>query len=159
MFEIKVTVEAPDVVAAINHLADALGAGQPAICSCDHTAHTETPVNAPESVSKPDPAPAPVSVQPEAPTPEKAPENAPVATPEPAPVPEPAPAPAPVKKFTFDQLSKAGAKLCTDVSKIPQLVDLLNTKYGVPAITMISEDRYAELAADLTALGAVIEGA
>ena len=69
----------------------------------------------------------------------------------------PAPEEKPEKKYTFKQISSAGAALCADLSKMEQLVSLLNDKYKVPAITMIPETRYAELAADLIALGAVIE--
>lgn len=63
----------------------------------------------------------------------------------------------PKKKFTFKQISSAGAKLCSDLEKMDQLISLLNSKYGVTAITMIPEERYPDLAADLVSLGGVIE--
>lgn len=91
----------------------------------------------------------PAPVVPVAPVPEI---SEPVAVPQSMP-----PAPAPVKKYTFKQISTAGAKLCANVGNMDKLVTLLNTKYGVPAITMIKEERYAELAEDLKALGATIE--
>ena len=155
MFEIKVTVEAPELAKAINQLANSLGGNgmviQPAVNAL---------VEAPVAPSKPDPVPTPAPVQPEAPAPVQAPESAKEAPSTPAPAPEapaaPEPASEPAKVYTFDQISKVGAKLCT-TGKMDQLVSLLNGKYGVPAITMIDESRYAELAADLIALGAVFE--
>ena len=146
MFEIKVTVDAPELALAINHLAEAFHAGQftPAV-----PALSDALVDTPVSDSKPDVAPAPVPAAPASPTASAAPVDAPVAPAEPK--------PAPAKVYTFDQISKAGAKLCTDIGKMDQLVTLLNTKYGVPAITMIDKKRYAELADDLINLGAVIE--
>ena len=101
------------------------------------------------AVEQPEQAPPLVNV-PDTPVAPAAPVEQPVA----APV---APAPAPAQKYTFKQISKAGAALCTDMGKMDQLVALLNTKYGVPAITMINESRYGELAEDLIALGATIE--
>lgn len=166
MFEVKVTIEAPELQKAIDNLADSIGkiagfsvasmtpAGfsiastTPAVVSAE-TKKEEAPVAAPAPVEQPEQAPPLVNV-PDTPVAPAAPVEQPVA----APV---APAPAPAKKYTFKQISKAGAALCTDMGKMDQLVALLNTKYGVPAITMINESRYGELAEDLIALGATIE--
>ena len=147
MFEVKVTVDLPGIPEAINNLADALrGCGKftpgatttpagvittPAIVNTEDVNTEEKPVLTPVE---------PVEEQP------------PLAE-----VPTTEPEPAPVKKYTFKQISNAGAKLCAEVGKMEQLVTLLNTKYGVPAITMIPEEKYGELAADLIALGAVME--
>ena len=175
MFEVKVTVELPGIPEAINNLAGSIGkiagfsvasmtpAGfsiastTPAVVSTENpvaadTAETkkeEAPVAAPAPVEQPEQAPPLVNV-PDTPIAPAATVEQPVA----APV---APAPAPAKKYTFKQISKAGAALCTEMGKMDQLVTLLNTKYGVPAITMINESRYGELAEDLIALGATIE--
>ena len=159
MFEVKVTIEAPELQKAIDNLADSIGkiagfsvasmtpAGfsiastTPAVVSAENPVAADTaeaPVAAPAPVEQPEQAPPLVNVP-----------DTPIA---PA-----APAPAPAKKYTFKQISKAGAALCTDMGKMDQLVALLNTKYGVPAITMINESRYGELAEDLIALGATIE--
>ena len=166
MFEVKVTIEAPELQKAIDNLADSIGkiagfsvasmtpAGfsiastTPAVVSAE-TKKEEAPVAAPAPVEQPEQAPPLVNV-PDTTIAPAAPVEQPVA----APV---APAPAPAKKYTFKQISKAGAALCTDMGKMDQLVALLNTKYGVPAITMINESRYGELAEDLIALGATIE--
>lgn len=175
MFEVKVTIEAPELQKAIDNLADSIGkiagfsvasmtpAGfsiastTPAVVSAENPVAADTaeaPVAAPAPVEQPEQAPPLVNV-PDTPIAPAAPVEQPVAAPAaPAPV---APAPAPAKKYTFKQISKAGAALCTEMGKMDQLVTLLNTKYGVPAITMINESRYGELAEDLIALGATIE--
>ena len=172
MFEVKVTIEAPELQKAIDNLADSIGkiagfsvasmtpAGfsiastTPAVVSVENpvaadTAETkkeEASVAAPAPVEQPEQAPPLVNVPDTPATPVEQPVAFPVA-----------PDPAPAKKYTFKQISKAGAALCTDMGKMDQLVSLLNTKYGVPAITMINESRYGELAEDLIALGATIE--
>ena len=152
MFEVKVTVDAPELASAINRLADSIGrvAGFSAMSVTPEGAHimsTTPAVTAEEQAPAITPAPVDVPPMVEVPaTPAEQPVTAPVA-----------PVPTPAKKYTFKQISKAGAALCTDVNKMDQLVSLLNSKYGVPAITMIDEARYNELAADLIALGATIE--
>ena len=160
MFEARVTVDLPGIADAIHDLACAIrGTARPATVQAMPECIPAAPVPAP------DPEPIPV-----APVPAPDPEPIPVA-PVPAPEPEPIPVaeapvatpaeeqPAPAKKYTFEQISKAGAALCADLSKMEKLVSLLNDKYKVPAITMIDESKYTDLANDLIALGAVIEEA
>ena len=172
MFEVKVTVDLPGIPEAINNLADALrGYGKftpgatttPAIVNNGSGAalaevHGGLVINQNTKEKKPEEKPVLTPVEPV----EEQPPLAEVPTTEPEPsfigdVPPDEPEPAPVKKYTFKQISNAGAKLCAEVGKMEQLVTLLNTKYGVPAITMIPEEKYGELAADLIALGAVME--
>ena len=143
MLELKVTVDLPGIADAIHDLAGAIRGGSDLAVDLSHMTYAGEPEPAPV-VPKEQPAPAPVPAVPEP-------------TPEPVPVAQPAPAPA--KKYTFEQISKAGAALCADLSNMNKLVALLNDKYHVPAITMIDESRYADLAADLIALGATIEEA
>ncbi len=155
MFEVKVTVDLPGISEAINNLADALRG-----CGKFTPGVTTTPagvITTPAIVNTEE-KPVLTPVEPV----EEQPPLAEVPTTEPEPsfigdVPPDEPEPAPVKKYTFKQISNAGAKLCAEVGKMEQLVTLLNTKYGVPAITMIPEEKYGELAADLIALGAVME--
>lgn len=155
MFEVKVTVDLPGIPEAINNLADALRG-----CGKFTPGATTTPagvITTPAIVNTEE-KPVLTPVEPV----EEQPPLAEVPTTEPEPsfigdVPPDEPEPAPVKKYTFKQISNAGAKLCAEVGKMEQLVSLLNTKYGVPAITMIPEEKYGELAADLIALGAVME--
>ncbi len=147
MFEAKVTVDLPGIADAIHDLACAIrGTARPATVQAMPECIPAAPVPAP------DPEPIPV-----APAPAPEPEPIPVAE---APMATPAEErPAPAKKYTFEQISKAGAALCADLSKMEKLVSLLNDKYKVPAITMIDESKYTDLANDLIALGAVIEEA
>ena len=147
MFETKVTVDLPGIADAIHDLA----------CAIRGTARPTTVQAMPEHIpAAPVPAPDPEPI-PVAPVPAPEPEPIPVAE---APMATPAEEqPAPAKKYTFEQISKAGAALCADLSKMEKLVSLLNDKYKVPAITMIDESKYTDLANDLIALGAVIEEA
>lgn len=93
--------------------------------------------------------------------------NAPVAAPAPAPTPAappvtpmptaaaPAPAvPVTAPTYTLDQIAKAGANL-VDAGKMEQLLALL-TKYGVQAVTQLTPDQYGAFATELRALGAQI---
>lgn len=153
MFEVKVTVELPGVPEAINNLADAVrGKSSIQPVSTTPALVTTAPAALTEAVTSEAPAPIPFPAATTAPA--AAPE--PVQDAAPAAPAAPAPAPAP-KKYSFKQISTAGARLCADPGKMDRLVALLNDKYGVPAITMIDESRYGELADDLIALGAVIE--
>lgn len=165
MFEVKVTVELPGIPEAINNLADALRGKAPAKKAAKNADVAIANNGSGMAVGKleggmvinqgkaeqkkEEPEPSFIGN-----VPPDEPEIPAVEQPVAAPV---APAPAPAKKYTFKQISKAGAALCTEMGKMDQLVTLLNTKYGVPAITMINESRYGELAEDLIALGATIE--
>ncbi len=183
MFEVKVTVELPGIPEAINNLTDALRGKAPAKKAAKNAdvaiANNGSGIavgklegglainQGKAEQKKEEPEPSFIgNVPPDEPEipaveqPEQAPplvnvSDTPVAPV--APVEQPVVAPAPAKKYTFKQISKAGAALCTDMGKMDQLVSLLNTKYGVPAITMINESRYGELVEDLIALGATIE--
>ncbi len=149
MLEVKVTIDAPELQKAINKLAGAIcgQAGFPVVSTAPAMVAAEAPEPSFIEDVPPDVPEIPATEQPEQASPLV---NASDAAPAPV-------APAPVKKYTFKQISTAGAKLCTDMGKMDALVSLLNSKYGVPAITMIDESRYGELAADLIGLGAVIE--
>lgn len=152
MLEVKVTIDAPELQKAISKLADAIcgQTGFPVQNTAPATVAAEVPEPSFVKDAPTDEPEIPAVEQPEqAPLLVNASDAVPVAV---APV-----APAPAKKYTFKQISTAGAKLCTDMGKMDALVSLLNSKYGVPAITMIDESRYGELAADLIGLGAVIE--
>ena len=177
MFEAKITIEAPELEKAINRLADAVsGFGKL------RSFHSEISPEGLKVEQKEVPNPALVSaenepqltpvesVEPEPPLvnvpSEELPIHEPMAVPQspvppvlpvPPVAPVETPAPVPAKSYTFKQLSSAGANLVSDLGKMEQLVKLLNQKYGVPAITMIPEDRYPELAEDLISLGAVIK--
>lgn len=159
MFEIQVTIKLPGIPEAINYLAEAIG-GKAALPDAKDTLAAVPAEPAQTKAEVPVPA-EPIKAQAKELAPAETPVNA--TEPEPSfignvpPDEEPAPAPAAAKKYTFKQISKAGAALCADMDKMEQLSKIVNEKYGVVAITGIPEARYDELAADLIALGATIE--
>ena len=135
MFEINVTVNAPEITAALNNLAAAISGNAPAA----------VPTVAPQPVQT-------APVQEEAANPTAPVTAAPVAPAQPVPS-APAPSNAPVP--TIDTLSRAGAALC-EQGKMPQLIELLG-KYGVQAVTQLNNATPEVLTAfanDLKALGA-----
>ena len=150
MFEIKVTVEIPDLVKAAEMLAGYK-------VECDKKGYLESlealktqipeavpPYNAPAGPVMPDPTPVPdynQATAATAPTPVVPPVAAPVAS-----------APA----YTLAQVVKAGAKLLTaKPALIPQLQELLK-KYGASTAQELPLDRLGEVAAELRAMGARI---
>ena len=165
MFEVKVTVELPGVPEALTAIAQALAAASGNSNACAHdacpidqpaiqinmTGKADTAIGAVDTVTVSQAA----EVMPVAEAVSE-PAAQPEPVPEPAAQPEPAPEAKPAKSYTFAQISNAGAALCTKPGMIDKLVQLLNNKYGVAAITMIDKSRYNELAEDLIALGAVI---
>lgn len=171
MLEIKVTVEAPALVEAINNLAGAVRAGvaiqeQPAMPTQNavqpvHALQDFTPVlMAPAPVQPTQDAQAGVSA---APQPQQ---TVPVAQPQPV-TPAPQSQAAPVVQpqaqvqqatqaaaITLDALSRAGAALI-DQGKMQQVMATIK-KYGVLTITQIPPSQFPALAADLRALGAAL---
>lgn len=150
-FIITHRIEAPDLTAALNNLAEALkGRSVPVLATSEATTHceavpvqlTETPVP-PVEMPKVAPAPAPQQT------------SAPAAVAAPTPVPVEPPAAAPVKKvYTFEDIIAAGSQLL-DMNKMPQLMELLKG-YGVQAVTQLKPEQYADVAAGLRGLGANI---
>lgn len=160
MFEVKVTIVAPEIVGAINKLSDAIAA------AAEHKA-AEAPAPAVEAkpvpiAPEPDPvpvattpAPAPVAPAPAPVAPASAPAPTPAPAPAPAPMPAPvAPAPAEAKPVDLHTISRAGAGLI-DKGKMPQIMELLK-KYGVQAVTQLKPEQFSDFANDLRALGAEI---
>lgn len=145
MLEMIVKIEAPELAASINKLADAISGHAPAASMATvGPALVAAPVEAPAPVN---PAPAPVAVtapaQPVAPTATSPGNTA-------APVVPISSAPS----YTLDQISRAGASL-VDAGKMQQLLQLLS-RYGVQAITQIQPEQYGAFATELRALGAQI---
>ena len=160
-FTITHRIEAPELVSALNNIADALK-NRPVATSTSRGRSTRA--------AQDKPAAAPV----EAPTtPDVNPSNAPVTNtvngaadvttnaPTPSPVANAADA-APVtgatsnppEEITFEAIAKAGTSLM-DEDKMPQLMLLLKN-YGVDAVTQLPKEKYADFARDLRALGAAI---
>lgn len=170
MSEVKITIEAPGLVEAINALAAAMAGKTP--CTSNIGPGTEAPAPAvPQMPTQPvAPAIPPQMPQaPAAPVPTSYPAAAPVAPQMPTqPVPAapsmttPAPVSAPASvpsvpsnpAITIEALSNAGAALC-EKGMMPQLVGLLQ-KYGCQAITQLKPEYIPAFAAELRALGAAI---
>lgn len=158
MMEMKIKIDVPELVAAVEKLAAAIDK-----TALNITVPNEGTLNFNTPAGNAPVAPAPVQT---APTP------APVAAPAPAPTPAappvtpmptaaaPAPAvpvtavPVTAPTYTLDQIAKAGANL-VDAGKMEQLLALL-TKYGVQAVTQLAPDQYGAFATELRALGAQI---
>lgn len=156
MFEINVTVNAPELAEALNNLAAALkGAKLEPATSKTGKADKPAPVPPADYMPPADTAPAPATPAPAvtpapAPAPTPAPVQAPV-TPAPAPAPVPV---APAPTYSRDQIMTAGAALI-DAGKINELMGLLNS-FGVQAVTQLKQDQLGAFATELRKLGAQI---
>ena len=144
MIEIKITIAAPDLAAAINNLAAALdGNTVPAEKPAKAEKQTEAKDAAQQAPVNPMQATgAPLSATP-------AQTVAPVAN---VPVASAVPTGAPT--YTLDMIARAGAAL-VDAGKMDALCGLL-AKYGVEALTALDPAQYGNFANDLRALGAQI---
>lgn len=159
MLEVKVTIESPELVAAMNNLASAIVSGMavkipevtPVAQPVQNMAPVENITTAP--VAAQTPVAQPTTVQPvmNAPTAAQT-AQAPVTVP--TPVATPVPAAQPKQAVTLDMLSRAGAAL-VDQGKMNQITELL-AKYDVQALTQLQQSNYEAFAADLRMLGAQI---
>lgn len=141
MMEMKIKIDVPELVAAVEKLAAAIDK-----TALNITVPNEGTLNFNTPAGNAPVAPAPVQT---APTP-----AAPPVTPMPTAA-APAPAvPVTAPTYTLDQIAKAGANL-VDAGKMEQLLALL-TKYGVQAVTQLTPDQYGAFATELRALGAQI---
>lgn len=170
MMEMKIKIDVPELVAAVEKLAAAIDKSALNITVPNEgTLNFNMPAgNAPVAPTAPA-TPAPVQAAPAVPTtpvapaPAAAPTTPPVAS-APAAVPTATPAaptapaapsvPVTAPTYTLDQIAKAGASL-VDAGKMEQLLGLL-TKYGVQAVTQLNPDQYGAFATELRALGAQI---
>lgn len=177
MLEMKITVAAPDLAAAINNLAAALDGKNPhTVCNQYGTDNKHidnvgtinmgmsgkaqpttpaAPVNPTPAPTVPTQAPgAPLSATP-AQTAAQAAPTVPVA--QPAPVANTAPAPTvptSAPQYTLDMIATAGSALI-DAGKMDQLMQLLG-KFGVASLTELTPESYGAVAGELRALGATI---
>lgn len=160
MFEVKVTIESPALVEAMNTLASAIVSGMTvkvpevkAVAQPVQNQQTapaaptqevpQTPVQTQPIMNVPTAAPAPT-----------APTQAPVQQ-TPAPVAPTQPAQQTAKTpITLEAISRAGAAL-VDQGKMQQIMGLLS-KYGLQAITQLQPNTYEAFAAEMRTLGAQI---
>lgn len=172
MIELKVTVDAPELSAAINHLAEAIESkgtdvpAAPAKNSRSKKAAAKTAPDAPAASapapSEPVTPPTPVE-QPPVAMPQPAPVQTPVAAPAQQFIPQPtaAPAPAPVapaqpqqSSVTLEQIINAAMPLMNSNPAFAMQLQGILAKYGVQAVTQIPKEFLPNVAADLAALGA-----
>ncbi len=151
MFEITVKIEAPELVAAINHLANIQNRGiepfnaptrdenKPAPFPAGRMTNPEpvTAPVAPPAVQAPAPIPAPVALAP-----------APMTNPVPVAVPTAAPV------YTQNQLAVAMTQL-VDAGRRDEVLALIRS-FGAPSLTNLAPEHYGALATKLRAMGAKI---
>ena len=162
MFEVRVTVEAPDVCAAVRELAAAMvaTAGAPRAVN---TAEKQTPVQqVPTQPAQPtqqftQPTTKQEPVQATQP-PQQAPAQLPQQFTQPAPntvaqaFQQPVQQAPAARQYTADEIARAGASLL-EKGLMPQLIALLG-KYNVQSITGLRPDQFPAFAEDLKAMGA-----
>lgn len=149
MMEMKIKIDVPELVAAVEKLAAAI----------DNTAHNITTQK--DDTLNANMAATGAPIVPTAPAPTASapvtnpivPPAAPVQTTPPVAAPAPT-VPVTAPTYTLDQIAKAGASL-VDAGKMEQLLAML-TKYGVQAVTQLNPDQYGAFATELRALGAQI---
>lgn len=141
MMGMKIKIDVPELVAAVEKLAAAIDKTALSI-----TVPNEGTLNFNMPAGNTPVAPAPVQT---APTP-----AAPPVTPMPTAAAPTSAVPVTAPTYTLDQIAKAGANL-VDAGKMEQLLALL-TKYGVQAVTQLTPDQYGAFATELRALGAQI---
>ena len=174
MLEMKITIVAPDLAAAINNLAVALANGntvpaekpakaekQTEAKDAAQQAQAQAPVNPMQATGAPlsaTPAQtvAPVANVPVAPAvvQQAAPAVAPVAQAPIAQAPFASAVPTGAPTYTLEMIARAGTAL-VDAGKMDALCGLL-AKYGVEALTALDPAQYGNFANDLRALGAQI---
>lgn len=145
MLELKITIAAPDLAAAINNLAVALANGN--TVPAEKPAKAEKQTEAKDAAQQAPVNPMQATGAPLSATPAQT--MAPVAN---VPVASAVPTGAPT--YTLDMIARAGAAL-VDAGKMDALCGLL-AKYGVEALTALDPAQYGNFANDLRALGAQI---
>jgi hypothetical protein len=139
MLEIKVTVEATELVNALNNLAAAMSGAKANFIPTGLTAAPQTAYTAPAAVTAPTP-----------------PITPPVATPAANPAQYPAPG-VPLAQpptFTREQIMYAGSTLA-DAGKTQELINLLHT-FGVQAVTELKQEQLGAFATAMREMGAKI---
>ena len=168
MLEMKITITAADLAAAINNLAAALEGKALRPTAKEGAPVGSAPVAQPETPTVPvNPTTAPVAppaqvitgmpthtIAPSAPsTPSVTPAVTPAAMPTANAVPT-GTVPTAAPQYTIDMLATAGSSLI-DAGKMDQLMGLLG-KFGVASLTEIKPENYGAVATELRALGAQI---
>ena len=164
MMEIKITLEAPGLTAAMNNLADALCkrpvSVEKAVDALTHpqpenpaAATVAAPVTAPVENPATAPAAAPVTGAVSGGTPVNTSAPAPVNDAATAPVPSATSDPQP-RAYTFEDITKAGGSLM-NAGKMAELSGLLQ-RFGVQAVTQLKPEQYGAVMEGLFKLGATL---
>lgn len=152
MMEIKVTITAPDLSEAINHLAVALSGTSKAAPVIDSTALNNTEdKNQVAAAQAPVTAPAAAPVAPVQTMPQQAP-VVPMNQPVQNTVPVGTATPTEAKVYELDDIANAMAALIDEGKMVACMATI--RKYGVPAINLLPKESYPAFAEDLKALGA-----
>ena len=143
MFEVQITIEAPELAGAINNLAAAMG-GAKLVPQQTTTPVMQQPSANPQVVA----APASAPVQPSSlPSPGPAAQAMPSYPAPNVPLAQP-------PKYTVDQIMAAGASLM-DAGKVNELMNLLHS-FGVQAVMDLKPEQLGAFATGLRELGAKI---
>lgn len=163
MLEMKITIAAPELAAAVNNLAAALEGKSTASAAKAGTAVAAAPAVPANPIAAPVAIPAQAPGAPLSATPAQtatpiAP-TVPVATPAPAVTPAANVAPAPgvptaAPQYTLEMIATAGSALL-DAGKMDQLMQLLG-RFGVASLTELAPESYGAVANELRAMGAAI---
>lgn len=147
---IQINIAAPELVAAIEMLAEATRSAQGSVLVAAE-AVTEPVMSAPEAPQTAEPVAEAPAETPAPAEPQK--QEAPAAAePVAEATPQVAPEPAAVKAVTLDDICNAGAKL-VEKGKMADVLALLG-KYQVQAVNQIKPEQFGSFAEDLRSLGA-----
>lgn len=146
MLEMKITIAAPDLAAALNNLAAALDGSKTNPTTKTTVPSASAPVNPTPVPSAPLSATPAQTATPIAPT-------IPVAQPVPTAAPAPT-VPTSAPQYTLDMIATAGSSLI-DAGKMEQLMQLL-TRFGAASLTELAPESYGAVANELRAMGAAI---
>lgn len=153
MLEMRITIEAPELVGALNNLAAAIGGAklvpQQGAVAAPQQLMTNPQTAAP--ATDPTPAPMPAPAAPIQPNPLPSPGPVAQATPN---YPAPGVPLAQPPQYTIDQIMAAGATLM-DAGKVNELMNLLHS-FGVQAVMDLKPEQLGAFATSLRELGAKI---
>lgn len=149
MLEMKITIDAADLAAALNNLATALanGTATPTVPVKPTPAPVAAPTQASGAPLSATPAPTATPIAPTVPVAQPAPAVTPAANVAPT-VPTGAPT------YTLEMIATAGSALI-DAGKMEQLMQLLG-KFGVASLTELAPESYGAVAGELRTLGATL---
>ncbi len=163
MLEMKITIAAPELSAAVNNLAAALEGKRTASAAKAGTAVAAAPSGPANPIAAPVAIPAQALGAPLSATPARmvtpAVPTVPVAAPAPAATPAANAASAPAvptsaPQYTLEMIATAGSALL-DAGKMEQLMQLLG-RFGVASLTELAPESYGAVANELRAMGAAI---